>query len=327
MRILKTLGAAAVAAAALFASGAASAKTEEVATKATGTGRTETEALGNALARAVSQVNGGNASISTRTTRTETNLDIVTDEGASTHRKYESETSPADFTASGAVARYEVLSSKKKGDKEYEVTVKAWINKYVAKSKREKLDRLAVASVRHPGIALKYLDAEDSARVAELLYNGLEYSLVRTGNFQILDRLVLNQSLKELNLVGSDLSAPEEKAKLRSMRGADYLLTSRVEITEAGKVNPATGQAAKPKMFFEVRMVSPATSEVLFINRTPIESRGYSKAEPALNALAERVVAELDVEINGKTKLKPADAPEEDTTARDDSGVKLPFDK
>lgn len=327
MRMLLKLAAAALAGAALFAAGAASAKTEEVATKATGTGRTETEALGNALARAVSQVNGGNASISTRTTRTETNLDIVTDEGASTRRTYESETSPADFTASGAVARYEVLSSKKKGDKEYEVTVRAWVNKYAAKSKREKLDRIALAPVHYDGASLKFLDAEDSGRLAGLLHKGFQKALLRTGNFQLLDRQVLDQSLKELNLIGSNLSAPEEQAKLKSIRGADYLLTSNLEVTEAGKVNPATGQAAKPKLFLEVRVVSPATSEVLFLSREPVESRGYSKAEPALNDLSERVVAELDVELNGKTKLKPAPAVEEDATPHDDSGVKLPFDK
>lgn len=327
MRTLKSLAVALLAGATLLAPGAASAKTEEVATKATGTGRTETEALGNALARAVAQVNGGNASISTRTTRTETNLDIVTDEGASTHRKHESETSPADFTASGAVARYEVLSSRKKGDKEYEVTVRAWVNKYVAKSKRDKLDRMALAPVYHTGVPLKFLDAEDSARLAVLLHKGMERALLRTGNFQLLDRLVLDQSLKELNLIGSNLSAPEEQAKLKSIRGADYLLTSSIEATEVGRVNPATGQAAKPKLAFEVRVVSPATSEVLFLSREPLLTAGYSKAEPALEAMAERVVAGLDVELNGKTKLKPADAPSEDSTPRDDSGVKLPFDR
>jgi hypothetical protein len=141
----------------IFFAAAAVAAPEEVPATATGYGKTEQEALGDALARAAAQVNGGTTVISTGTLRTESQTQVTTNVGIQGDIKSQGSVQlTPDFTARGQVARYEVLSSASKAPDRHEVRVKAWIYKYEAPTRTGKLDRVGVLPIEAPAGALDF---------------------------------------------------------------------------------------------------------------------------------------------------------------------------
>lgn len=312
----------------LLSAAMAGAAREEVVTTAVGYGQTDQEALGDALARAASQVNGGSASISTRTLNVESDSHVSTNVGvegdvSSSHKVQVT----SDFTAKGQVSRYEVLSTAKLDNKRYEVKVKAWVIKYEAPTKTGKLDRIAVLPVNAPSGSLGfYKESMSYVGLADELGRSLERTLMATGHFQVLDRATLGTSVNELALMNSDLTGPEEKARLRNVRGADFLLSSNLFVSEPGKRNPATGQIMPPKMELDVRFLVPATSEVAYSSRAKVESKGYANKEEAIAAATGKLIREFDLKLKGKSTLADTPSTLEPQGPRDDSGVKLPFD-
>ncbi len=305
------------------------AQPKQVESTATGYGASEQEALGDALARAASQINGGSASMSTRVDRVEGQATVQSNDGTKRDATYKAKASSSpDFTASGQIARYEVLSTSKKGPEEYAVQVKAWVNKYEAPSKTGNQDRVAVLPVRTTtGVLDFYRDSITAVALADLIGRSLERTLIETGHFQVLDRVSLGDSVMELTLLSSDLTGPDEKAKLKNVRGADYLVLSTLDVTQEGKRNPATGQKKAAAIELDVRIVVPATSEVAHSVRVPVKTSGYANKEAAIAAATAEVVGAFDAKTNGSTSVArtpPAEAPPE--TPRNDAGVKLPYD-
>ena len=77
--------------------------------------------------------------------------------------------------------------------------------------------------------------------MAAQLGSEIEAHLVQTRRFSVLDRTTLGASLAELALVGSDLTGPAEKAKLKRIKGADYILLTTVRRTDrAARYSQAT---------------------------------------------------------------------------------------
>jgi hypothetical protein len=314
------------AAAFLFAT-AALAAPEEVATTATGYGKTEQEALGDALARAAAQVNGGSAVISTGTLRTETQTQVTTNVGIQGDIKSQGSTQVTpDFTARGQVARYEVLSASSKGAASHEVRVKAWIYKYEAPTKTGALDRIGVLPIEAPAGGLDmYREHVTHVALADELGRELERTLIATGHFQLLDRATLGKSVGELSLMNTTLTNATEKARLQNVRGADFLVSSTLFVTKAGLRSPATGQVMPARIELDARVLVPATSEVAWSGRVQVQTTGFATKQEAIASAANQLVRGLDIALKGKSVL--AESAQQPDAPRDDAGVKLPFDK
>ena len=300
---------------------------EEVATTATGYGKTEQEALGDALARAAAQVNGGSAVMSTGTVRAESESTVTTNVGIQGDIKTRSSIQATpDFTARGQVARYEVLSSASKGADSHEVRVKAWIYKYEAPTRTGKLDRVGVLPIEAPAGSLDfYRERMTPVMLADELGREVERTLIATGHFQVLDRATLGKSVGELSLVNTNLTSAQEKAKLQNVRGADFLVSSTLFITRAGERSPATGQVMPARIELDARVLVPATSEVAYSARVPVETTGFATKQEAIASAAAQFVRGLDIALKGSSSL--AESKKAPEGPRNDAGVKLPFDK
>lgn len=302
----------------------------DVETTATGYGASESEALGDALARAVTQVQGGNASLSTGVTRAQ--LDAIRQSPWGTHSlsaNYEERRS-ADFQGGGPIARYQVLTTRQLAPERFEVKVSAVIHQYEAPSRGAQRDRIAVLPVRGEAALLQVAGQVDAAELADALGRALEAQLLATGNFQVLDRATLGISVEELALVASPLTGAPDKARLQQLRGADYLLVpTLIRRGDAGGRNPATGQRhARPgDLKLDLRVLVPATSEVVYSGQTPIHAPHASDRDAVVGGIASQAIAALDRSISGSTRLPPAATGTAGETPRDSAGVRLPFDR
>lgn len=316
----------------VLAAGHAYAAVREVESQATGYGPSEPEALGDALARAVTQVTGGSAQMSTGVTRSRLEASTSGTWGTQAAKVSTETTRSADFQGGGPITRYRVVSTRQLGDQRFEVKVVAVIQQYEAPSKGAARDRIAVLPVRgEPGM-IEAVGTVETAEFADALGRALENRLLATGHFQVLDRASLGVSVSELTLIASDLTGAEDKARLKNLHGADYLLIPTLIVSGhgGGRINPATGQReSKPgDARIDLRVVVPATSEVVFSGQTPIRSRGYRDRDALVSAVASAAISDLDLSISGNTRLEPGVAPVDAASEgpRDERGVRLPFD-
>lgn len=360
----------------LFASQAIGA-VKLVEVNATGSGPTEDEAIANALARAVAQSSGAQASLNVSTGQTvaeskstvqfsgvksETSKttglikDQVTDgkttesgSATATTSTGVKKTPDSRISASGKVASYEVLSSKKRSDGLYEVSIKAQVQKHVAAtysapgSSASGKRRIAVLEPSTNASTFDFFGRVPAYELADRLWTATESALVRAGTVSVLDRKTLNQSLKELNLVSSRLTNEEERAKLKKIRGADVVLMSTIldakQEVEVSRTQ-VTGQVSRTEtsyMEVEMRAVVPATSEILFSEIYRISE--VADRNDAVNKIASRSAADLAFKLTGKrgaaaftsTDITPVTVTSEQdlepVEPRTTTGVKLPFDR
>jgi hypothetical protein len=330
-----------VAAAGLFT---ASASTSEVETIATGTGPDETQALADALARAVSQVNGVSSSLEVSTGRGVVTAERTGRRGDETNesrvRVEAGTTADARMRSAGRVARYEVLETVTE-DGEVRVKVRAFVARTVAprydapgSSAAKKRIAVLVGSTRLP--TYDFFGRTDGRELAGLFAGTLEGNAIDSGLVSALDRATLSASLAELGLVDSALTGATEKAKLRQFRGADLIVMSQINEADARVLTDvvrSTGQVRRSVMVsfeVDVRAVAPATGEVLLSERYSV-TRAQSRDEAILVA-ADQAASDIIHLLTGKRppSRRPRDIESQPTevepTGPRRSGVILPSD-
>ena len=258
--------------------------TSQVSAEGTGHGKTVTEATNDALARAAAQVNGSEVQLDSFTIRQEASATYSDNRGYRANVDAESSTtSGASFQTQGQIASYKTLSTVK-GKDGYTVRVKAMIYKYDVPGENDKRYRMAILPIAVPNGTYDLNGPVSSRELGTELYDALEAALNRGGRFTLLDRISLGTVGQELALVGSDFTAPAEKAKLKRIKGADYLV--RATIGDIGvpagerAINPATGQPSG-KFRFEVnlRVVIPASGEVSFTDTIVLDKKYKTRSE------------------------------------------------
>ena len=124
----------------------------------------------------------------------------------------------------GLIKTYEVLDEKKLDDGNYEVALKVWVYDYVPPDKTDRL-RIAVMPVR--SLMRSYNFGEltmSSTELSRQLSHKLSMAFTQTNKFAVLDREYVFEFAKERNILLSDDSSIEEKAKLGQVLGVDYML-------------------------------------------------------------------------------------------------------
>lgn len=321
-------------AAALSLTFVASATTTIVTVEAQGNGKTEREAVDDALARAAGQVNGANVEVDSTTVRAGYQASVRDSWGASATVNETLEVSrSATYEAEGQIKGYKVLSSSKDTEG-FRVKIKAEVFRYEVPAENVLLERVAVFPVRHAPGTYSFYGAISANELARQLGTELESKLISSRVFSLLDRETLQASIAELGLVGSDLTAPEERAKLQRIKGADYIVVSTIR--EAAdrfdeRINPVTGQRMGEFRFeLEVRVIVPATGELRASNVYRIQKQHdrYGALEVMGTTAAAGVVNEI-VPGRGSSVRSAAigtGVGESSDTPRATTGVTLPFD-
>lgn len=343
LKIIGVLLALCVAAAGSVASAA------EIETTAIGLGADENQALADALAKAVAQVNGvqssmnvstGKAQISERSSMTDGKTKVESSSVLEAGR-----TADARMAARGSVSRYEVVNTETLADGRVKVTVKAFVSRYVAptytapgsSTGRKRVAVFPMVSVdRH----YDFFGPVAGSDLSGELTSQTESAFLESGRVSILDRSTLNASLAELGLIGSSLTSATEKAKLRQLRGTDLIVLGTVRdarYEERNWVIGSTGQrrsAVNMSFSVDLRAVVPATGEVLLVRKVVIDD-AYSR-DDALEQASAQVAHDVVLALTGSAPpLRPrrsartddAEALPPEPTGPRRSGIALPHDR
>ncbi|MHC5089708.1 MAG: CsgG/HfaB family protein [Planctomycetota bacterium] len=172
--------------------------------------------------------------------------------------------------AEGLVKSYEVIDESKTNDGKYEVTVEVLVYDYQSPLATTKLS-LAVSPFEVQTKAHVFGDITvSSAELTKQFSQRLTTLLRDSGRFDLLDRDYDKAFRDEINLIKSGDTDLEQKARLKQLQGADYLLAGRIrraEIITELKDIPTTGiRSAEYRGHFvgEIRLLVPATRQVAF---------------------------------------------------------------
>ena len=172
--------------------------------------------------------------------------------------------------AEGLVKSYEVVDEGKTDDGKYEVTVDVQVYDYQSPLATTKLS-LAVSPFEVQGKPHVFGDITVSGVELSKQFSQRLTTLLRDSNrFDLLDRDYDKPFRDEINIINSGDTDIEQKARLKQVQGADYLLTGRIRratIETEQKEIPTTGirsEEYRGHFVGEVRLLIPATRQVAF---------------------------------------------------------------
>ena len=225
-----------------------------------GEGKTEKNAIKDALVAAVSQVRG--LAISSK--ETVALRDQINNESSTSSTDYQSNVQT--FTK-GIVSQYEILEighSKLTGN--ISVQLRVTIPVYAAGPQINRL-RLAVVPLR---LSNNISDKTSANKFAYNWMSATEEGLVQSRRFAMLDRSFTDATNKELLQYTNGQFSNSELARLGQKAGTDYLVTGELRtysINDQSVLNPLTGQKiprSSTASEISLRIIDVATSQVKF---------------------------------------------------------------
>jgi curli biogenesis system outer membrane secretion channel CsgG len=258
-----------------WACSSALAADNSVAKETKGQGASRDEAIKNALYQAVAQARGvkvgtgeysfgfdsASAGIDRQGTKRQVDFDAVSVQTGGTLTTTQAE---------GLVKTYEVMEEKKTDDGKYEVRLKVWVYDYQPLDKTSR-PKLAVMPIKAESPVFPFGPLETSAaELSQQLSHKLSVGLTETNKFAVLDREYILDFAHERNILLSDDTSLEEKAKLGEVLGADYMLVgtisdARLEIKNRESASQAIGHKSdeyKAYFVFNYRVIGGPTRQV-----------------------------------------------------------------
>lgn len=255
----------------LLAAGPGTAATETTEVQATGHGPTPREALADALAEAVRQVNG--VAVDAQQFLKSTVTADSTSDGDGQRDRLSVATDVEQkigVSGSGLIAGYDVISNEA-SEFGFTAIVSARVLRYVAPGVNS-ADRRRLAVIPRASVRTRYdvYSSMSGDEITDRFASTLEALLVQARRFAVLDR-VENAALAEERERWRSSDAPlAEQAKLGQSLGVDYLLFTRILDARAGvrtehiTLTDEYIQHPYAKIEVEVRVVSAPTAEVKF---------------------------------------------------------------
>jgi curli biogenesis system outer membrane secretion channel CsgG len=128
----------------------------------------------------------------------------------------------------GWVKSYEIIDEQKIDDRTYEVTIKAWVYDYEDPEQTNRL-KLAIMPIQTLYDSYQFGSFVPSAVEMSLkLSQQLSVGLSGTNKFAVLDREYIAEFAQNRNILISDDSPIEEKARLGQVLGADYMIVGTI---------------------------------------------------------------------------------------------------
>jgi len=155
----------------------------------------------------------------------------------------------------GWVKSYEIIDEQKIDDRTYEVTIKAWVYYYEDPEQTNRL-KLAIMPIQTLYDSYRFGNYVPSAVEMSLkLSQQLSAAITQTNKFAVLDREYIAEFAQNRNILLSDDSPIEEKARLGQVLGADYMIVGT--ISNAGlQIKEKTSRAiGRPIREYEVDYV------------------------------------------------------------------------
>ncbi|MHC4535561.1 MAG: CsgG/HfaB family protein [Planctomycetota bacterium] len=168
----------------------------------------------------------------------------------------------------GWVKSYEVIDEQKIDDRNYEVTIKAWVYDYEDPEQTNRL-KLAVMPIQTLYDSYRFGNYVPSgAEMSLKLSQQLSAGITQTNKFAVLDREYIDEFAQNRNILISDDSPIEEKARLGQVLGADYMIVGT--ISNAGlkikeRASRAIGRAIREyevDYVFDYRLIVAPTRQV-----------------------------------------------------------------
>jgi curli biogenesis system outer membrane secretion channel CsgG len=211
----------------------------DLTVEAEGYGPTLDAAISDALAIAISQVNGVEISSSITSQLRE---QVSETYGSEQYRLEELLSRDVSKKTAGIVKSFRIISKAQRADLNgvWEVSVSVVVGKLEA-SKQLKRLRLLISDFTTPS------PNKITGSVQHYLQDYLTDFLTQTRKFAILDRKFISQQNKELKFIASGLVATEELAKIGGRVGTDYLVT--------GTINKANETIRRHKMKLSGRVI------------------------------------------------------------------------
>jgi curli biogenesis system outer membrane secretion channel CsgG len=155
----------------------------------------------------------------------------------------------------GWVKSYEVIDEQKIDDRTYEVTIKAWVYDYEDPEQTNRL-KLAIMPIQTLYDSYRFGSYVPSAVEMSLkLSQQLSAGITQTNKFAVLDREYIDEFAQNKNILISDDSPIEEKARLGQVLGADYMIVGTISNAQL-KIKERTSRAiGRPIREYEVDYV------------------------------------------------------------------------
>jgi len=235
----------------------------------TGSGKTQKEAIQDALIAAVAQVRG----ISIKSSENISIRDEIVNESTSSSTDYQNNIKT--FTK-GIVSSFEVLSSEQSKISGYNVKLRSVIPVYDAGIQNNRL-RLAVVPAR---VANDVNDKESANLLAQSWINSLEEGLVQSRRFSMLDRSFTDLTNKELSQYSDASFNIAELARIGQRAGTDYLVTGELKkysISDKSVTNPLNDEKIvrnKLNSIISLRIIDVSSGQIKF-------AKSYSDSKSA----------------------------------------------
>ncbi len=258
-----------------------------------GVGKTRQQAVKNALYEAVGQVQGVTVTSGVATSAAAVGSIDVTREEVDKSIEMESisvrgQSDISLVQAEGLVKSYEVIEEKQADDGTWQVTVKVQVYDYESPVASNK-STLAVWAFEIPVQPCMFGDVRVAPNEVHRQFVQRMTTLLRdSGRFNLLDRTHDQAFREERNIMKSDDTGTAQKAWLKNVEGADYLVTGRIrrfEITTEVKPLPTTGiRSEEFRGYFvaELQLLVPATRQVAYSHEYRMKLK-----HPEIKALAE----------------------------------------
>jgi curli biogenesis system outer membrane secretion channel CsgG len=263
-----------------------------------GYGGTPPEAVANALAEAVKQVNG--STVDARQFLKSSATQVIQDDGKQQTANLDVSAQIAeeiDVRGSGLVGGYDVISNRP-SERGYTASVHVRVLRYEAPGVNS-ADRRRLAVIPRASLQPSYsVHARVSGdELTDRYVSALEAALVQSRRFAVLDRAE-NAALDEERARWRSSDAPlQEQVKLGQSLGVDYLMFTRILDAKAG-VNTQHIQLTDEYISHsyadikvEIRVLMAATGEVKFADTVSLglSELGSSDTQAMLNKTAGRV--------------------------------------
>ena len=155
----------------------------------------------------------------------------------------------------GWVKSYEVIDEQKIDDRNYEVTIKAWVYDYEDPEQTNRL-KLAIMPIQTLYDSYQFGDYVPSGIEMSLkLSQQLSAGITGTNKFAVLDREYIDEFAQNRNILISDDSPIEEKARLGQVLGADYMIVGTISNAQLKIKERASRVIGRPIREYEVDYV------------------------------------------------------------------------
>ena len=168
----------------------------------------------------------------------------------------------------GWVKSYEVIDEQKIDDRTYEVTIKSWIYDYEDPEQTNRL-KLAIMPIQTLYDSYRFGNyVPSAAEMSRKLSQQLSAGITQTNKFAVLDREYIDEFAQNRNILISDDSPIEEKARLGQVLGADYMIVgtiSNAQLKIKERTSRAIGRAIREyevDYVFDYRLIVAPTRQV-----------------------------------------------------------------